>query len=431
MGGIAKKQGQTTFEYISVGILVIVGIIFMGGYVHRAINAYFHDAETQVEDSYNEKFERQAPEDASLTIPGCSCTPITPPVRTCGGICLSTQIQERYEDCSSSHCGGLGVGIRCLNETASANPTWDSCFVSKGGYPKGTDSLTAIHFTPATGYADWNTCGQYNCCTAPTWSGICGEPGTTYDGYGLYDRYCGGIAAENWQPFWIQDAANCSYNCAILINSNQAQWCDVTQHNTNLSADTEVRYVNDCSGADVATLGSPYTESKCLAECKPPYVANAALTGCEHCPNGACEAALGEDCWSCATDCGTCVVDCVSFTALLQGDDNAYMRLDRTTGVLTTGAISGNACGLGMITITYLNGADKSYAIPGSWVAAGTYTLVIPGDWSDITGMTTAITSFTRDTVTAYNAANVIGFTWDDIGPGGSVYWTATVTCTH
>ena len=289
MGQGFQRRGQVTLEYISVAVLTIVGIIFMGGYVHRSINAYFHDADQQVQDSFEEKFEDQAPEDTGLNLPGCVCTPLPSPIRMCGGACPATQLYEQFQTCSTMHCAGLQGEFRCVAETASATKTaWNDCFIAAGGgdnYPKGVDNGTALHFAPEGAYASWNNCGKFSCCTIPQWKGICGAPGSSYEGYGLYDRYCGGSEFTNWQPFWINDPANCLNNCSSSINAASAQWCDPVNYNVNLPvANQLVRYVDDCS--EGASLGSPYDQNKCLARCLgTPLLASSDHTSCL-CPGG-------------------------------------------------------------------------------------------------------------------------------------------------
>jgi len=283
MGQGFQRRGQVTLEYISVAVLTIVGIIFMGGYVHRSINAYFHDADQQVQDSFEEKFEDQAPEDTGLNLPGCVCTPLHDPIVSCGGLCPATQVQEQFQTCSTAHCAGLQGEFRCVAETPNEHKTaWNDCFVAAGGgdnYPKGVDNGTALHFAPEGAYASWNNCGKFSCCTIPQWKGICGAPGSSYEGYGLYDRYCGGSEFTNWQPFWINDPANCLNNCSSSINAASAQWCDPVNYNVNLPvANQLVRYVDDCS--EGASLGSPYDENKCLAACLGELVARVDHSGC-------------------------------------------------------------------------------------------------------------------------------------------------------
>ncbi|HSA31682.1 MAG TPA: hypothetical protein P5160_07780, partial [Candidatus Omnitrophota bacterium] len=147
------------------------------------------------------------------------------------------------------------------------------------------DNGTALHFAPEGAYASWNSCGKYLCCTVPQWKGICGAPGSPYEGYGLYDRYCGGSEFVNWQPFWINDPANCVNNCSASIDLDFAQWCDPVNYNIGLpSANLLVKYIDNCSQA--AVLGVPYSENKCLARC----LGTPLLTAPDHsncrCPHG-------------------------------------------------------------------------------------------------------------------------------------------------
>ena len=51
-----KKQGQSLVEYALIVIIVIFGIVMMGPYVLRSIQAHFKMWDDQVQDSHNERF---------------------------------------------------------------------------------------------------------------------------------------------------------------------------------------------------------------------------------------------------------------------------------------------------------------------------------------------------------------------------------------
>ncbi len=283
MRGLFKRQGQVSLEYISVAVMVIIGITFMGGYVNRAINAYFHDADEQVTDSFQERFDKQAPEDTGLGLPGCICSELaTPNILGCGGLCSPTQIQIVYQDCPGAVCAGLGAESYCATEEPSTNESWNSCFLRSGKYPRGTiDGGGVVTIIDAA----WSNCGRYSCCTQAVWSGTCGEleVGGVMVKLGLFDRYCGGNSFENWEPFWAIQSS-CTDGCSAEIDASKSRWCDPAAYNVDVGAVADTLYVDNCSG-DLTALGTPYTEYKCLAECIEPQHAPVDNSTCA-CPEG-------------------------------------------------------------------------------------------------------------------------------------------------
>ena len=55
-----SKKAQSTMEFCAIIIFVIIGILVMGPYIIRSINAYFHGTKESIKESYLEQIE-QAP----------------------------------------------------------------------------------------------------------------------------------------------------------------------------------------------------------------------------------------------------------------------------------------------------------------------------------------------------------------------------------
>jgi hypothetical protein len=55
-----SKKAQSTLEYCAIAIFVIIGILVMGPYIIRSINAYFQGTKESIKESYLEEIE-QAP----------------------------------------------------------------------------------------------------------------------------------------------------------------------------------------------------------------------------------------------------------------------------------------------------------------------------------------------------------------------------------
>ena len=52
-----RKKGQSFIEYSIIAVLVILGVVVMGPYVLRSINAHFKMWDDQVQDSHNERLD--------------------------------------------------------------------------------------------------------------------------------------------------------------------------------------------------------------------------------------------------------------------------------------------------------------------------------------------------------------------------------------
>ena len=51
-----ERQGQSLIEYALIATIVIFGIVMMGPYVLRSIQAHFKMWDDQIQDSHNERF---------------------------------------------------------------------------------------------------------------------------------------------------------------------------------------------------------------------------------------------------------------------------------------------------------------------------------------------------------------------------------------
>ncbi len=49
------RHGQSLIEYSLIALLVILGIVVMGPYVLRSINAHFKIWDEEIQDSHNER----------------------------------------------------------------------------------------------------------------------------------------------------------------------------------------------------------------------------------------------------------------------------------------------------------------------------------------------------------------------------------------
>src|SRR3989338_7310460 len=89
-----SPKAQASIEYMTIIVLVVTGIVLMGPYVIRSINAHFKSIDDQVQDSFQEKIT-QAPLPPD-PIPICNCP---------------TWVDQ--------DCGALGRGTNCTDADPS------------------------------------------------------------------------------------------------------------------------------------------------------------------------------------------------------------------------------------------------------------------------------------------------------------------------
>ena len=138
-------------EYALIAVLVILGIVFMGPYVLRSVNAHFKLWDESAQDSYTEKIT-QAPLTAIPNIPSnCQCTD---KIEGCGGYGLQCGANQKSieHSCDPELCDGaptssciddpnccsnwaaLGCGTfpcptgGCVNAPTSPPPATNNCY---------------------------------------------------------------------------------------------------------------------------------------------------------------------------------------------------------------------------------------------------------------------------------------------------------------
>jgi hypothetical protein len=135
-------KAQASIEYMTIVVLVVAGIVIMGPYVIRSINAHFHSLDDQIQDSYQEEI-RQSP-NSDFNLPDCDCGGWEP--QGCGPEVSGDQcgMFERYDRkrCVPAGCerearfsARIGPVDRCEEDDTCCTP-WvnDECG------PSGTDN---------------------------------------------------------------------------------------------------------------------------------------------------------------------------------------------------------------------------------------------------------------------------------------------------
>jgi len=209
-------SGQSTLEYMAVAVLVMVGILGMGPYVIRSVNAYFQGAQEQAQDSFREEMRQAAldPSEAALDMgEDCSCQ--WSPTYTCGdGIHCDVTVEMRSLLCTPASCKYEmgGVGAQCAERTLLEQGGRVDYHSAAGCFPLCTDagnySDCPTGSSLQTPDAIFGNCG-YRCCedalsVAPP---LCGTG--SHDGDQLMMRRCGPDLDEQyfWEPSLDQGCA--------------------------------------------------------------------------------------------------------------------------------------------------------------------------------------------------------------------------------
>ena len=241
-----SKKAQSVIEYSMIIILVALGIIIVGPYVIRSLNAHLKTWEDVAEDSYSDPFQKGG---TDFPPPRCRCQTIAARCGLCG--CNQLQMLYKYV------CKPLG----CIPEN-------DSC---------ATDDRCCI----------FGACGGNGC-----------EP------WQKTVLQCG----ANPQPPNCQDAAECGGHCTGNIPDNSTPcpgdtagvtvntpWWGVTACtdtrkceavcNAGYYADSNGSCVQEPAGCtlDVNFAGDCITDKSCPKEC--PYVVSCNLIYCGNDPN--------------------------------------------------------------------------------------------------------------------------------------------------
>ncbi len=244
-----RNNAQSMIEYVTVATLVMIGILVMGPYVTRSINAFFKNIEDDVDDAFKEEMTQGDP---SVELPDCYCTNLVD--QACGGGgCNSRQMWLRRD------CYPLG----CEIAYQAANPGWiyEDCE-----------------------YRDY-------CCTNWAETGLCGVnatvPGACPNGEMEYEHYCG---AANTRTVVCQSTCQGQVGCPAPPHPLCIFFCTDTAGNEVTPAMLPFASyctddTTDLPGNLVVTFvpnGACTDPLKCEAECYSGFVP-AATWGCT-CP---------------------------------------------------------------------------------------------------------------------------------------------------
>ncbi|MBF0512262.1 MAG: hypothetical protein HQL13_08060 [Candidatus Omnitrophica bacterium] len=264
-----NKKGQSIIEYALIIILVVLGILYMGPYVLRSINAFFKLWDDSVRDSYTEHITQ------SPTIPPINflCTCSDSDLHICGINSAGTNSQCHADEEIYSHI--------CTPNLCDGNPTTlckknpDFCCNQYQKVGCGTKTLT-------TRAPD----GTY--IPSPS-DGRAIPAGSNLSGSGCHTYAFNDITASNPNP-----VPNCYFGqmmyatqCAMTATSPPIACCDVAPECSPHCSGEGAPGTQICPGSNqnldhnyAVTLVQNCTGAKCEISCVPPYKLNPAGTSC-------------------------------------------------------------------------------------------------------------------------------------------------------
>lgn len=271
-------SGQSMLEYSAIAVIVIVGILAMGPYVVRSVNAFFKGAEDQMSDSFREKIVQAdlTPTEGNLpTGVDCDCG-FLGAFALCGDgdYCPQNQLMDGRKTCDEFCFAQVLTGdagarrYQCNDEPVPAM-SWEACRVAEGDYPDGE-----------SGFDTWvdNGCG-YQCCFEKevVFPPECGTGLMTGKLKKL--KRCGPDLVK--QYFWEDDPA-CGGDCDP--KDARATWCGGDAYNYNMT-DPTVTYVEHGGCAEEAAECTNqlcrYEAWTCMAECPENMILDDGICDCE------------------------------------------------------------------------------------------------------------------------------------------------------
>ena len=251
-----NKSAQSVLEYSAIAMLVIAGILVMGPYMIRSVNAYFKTAEDQAKDSFREEIV-QTPligREQQYDLGSCQCG-FTAFTCSDGTQCPRNQMFSELKcvpsECEDRYEANNLQTLKCSDETTGI--TFSSA------YPQCISSLNYVG-CPVKTSASMPTSslfslGGYKCCLEAQATERCGTQENGHAGQLLKFMECG--PNRDRQYFW-EDNDYCSNNCGQ--KDNRASWCDPVRFNYDVppSLTGTVKYVNhgECLSDDITCVAS-------------------------------------------------------------------------------------------------------------------------------------------------------------------------------
>ena len=261
-------------EYALIAVLVILGIVFMGPYALRSVNAHFKMWDEGVQDSSKELITQAPIGDVPFINATCTCSTST----SCGsptGLCAAYQLEEDYS-CTPVGCNGSAGASKCIPDTTNtccATPVSIGC----GTVPLTSSSIpTEPCPTTNTSSGPVSIFDPGTICSSPP-----GNLHNCYYGYEIYGYQCGtnttDICVYSPQPTGV-----CPLPACLGINTPGSILCSTTS--ANLTQNYGITYVDapDQTTCNAITSCASYCNAPCQYYCDTSndYFVNSTGTAC-------------------------------------------------------------------------------------------------------------------------------------------------------
>ena len=292
-----NKQGQSIVEYALIATLVLLGVIFMGPYVLRSINAHFQLWDEGSQDSFHENLRQASLNSIPYLNSDCECTQTT---GQCGGPNMFCAANEKeidwvctpYQGCN----GSKGTTTCVVDQDCCGCPSVSGCGAAAlptPATPGVTPHPPGMVSVPCPQITSGQACTYVanECYQALPITGTNKSP--CYYGYRIYSFPCGSTSSSVCVPD-TYDPANNINGCPLpqctgsFSFPNSSVYCPNAQ--TGLTGDTQ----NTLVDKESCNCGSGN-------DC-PQYMS---------CSGGNCKAP-GSACIPCSGAPGTCQIYCVA-----------------------------------------------------------------------------------------------------------------------
>jgi len=277
-----KKQGQSIVEYSLIAILVILGIVFMGPYVLRSIDAHFKLWDEGSQDSYQENLHQASLNVIPYMNDDCTCTQTNS--ESCGGpglLCGANQHEVTWTCTPYQGCNGAKGGSTCVDapDCCGCPQPSSNCGTVPLPIPNTYQSFPCPKISTNASSCSFSqtTC---NCPVGFTYDStnqVCTPPpsttstGNCYYGYRIYSYQCG----SSTPSLCVLDPLCPAPTCYGSIEfPGSTVFCKPgpggpgTPSSVGLNQNTAYNFVDDSSSCNNTT-------NTCQAYCIPPYKPNA------------------------------------------------------------------------------------------------------------------------------------------------------------
>jgi len=248
-----NKRGQSIIEYTLIAVLVILGILFMGPYVLRSVNAHFKLWDEGVQDSFKENLNQAPVNDVPTNDINTNCKCWDEISNSCGSTSPTSQCGANQRivnhHCSIQYCDGAPLSSCKYDPTCCSGWLSGGC----GNYTLPSANGTLSPIPPISCPTGANGLpGGSTCAAAPT-------ANNCYFGYEIESQQCG----TNTSVQCVKDPTDCpAPSCQGTIYTDMTP-CPISApfNGDPLTHNTGITYVSSASACN--GLPCQYVHSFC------------------------------------------------------------------------------------------------------------------------------------------------------------------------